>query len=59
MELKDSHQNQAHPTDLQDRICEGASNIIGNIKLNSTQNKHSSMLYSAVWSLNQLPMEPH
>ena len=32
MKLKDSHQNQAYPTDLQDRICEGASNIIGNIK---------------------------
>ena len=31
MELKDSHQNQAHPTDLLDRICERASNIIGNI----------------------------
>ena len=27
MELKDSCQNQAYPTDLQDRICEGASNI--------------------------------
>ena len=27
MELKDSHQNQAYPADLQDRICEGASNI--------------------------------
>ena len=35
MELKDSHQNQAHPTDLQDKICEWASNIIGNIKLNN------------------------
>ena len=35
MELKDSHQNQAHPTDLQDRICERASNIIGTI--NSSQ----------------------
>ena len=31
MEFKDSHHNQAYPTDLQDRICEGASNIIGNI----------------------------
>ena len=35
MELKDSCHNQAYPTDLQDRICEEASNIIGsNIKLN-------------------------
>ena len=34
MELKDSHHNQAYPTDLQDRICEEVSNIIGNIKLN-------------------------
>ena len=34
MELKDSRQNQAYPTDLQDRICKEASNIIGNIKLN-------------------------
>ena len=29
MELKDSRQNQAYSTDLQDRICDGASNIIG------------------------------
>ena len=34
MELKDSHHNQACPTDLQDRICEGACNIIGNIYIN-------------------------
>ena len=34
MELKDSRQNQAYPADLKDRICEGASNVIGNIKLN-------------------------
>ena len=34
MELKDSHRNQAYPTDIHDRIRVGASNIIGNIKLN-------------------------
>ena len=44
MELKDSCHNQAYPTDLQDRICEGESNIIGNIKLNKQCPKYYLLL---------------
>ena len=54
MELKDSRHNQAYPTDLQDRICEGASNIIGKIKLKQTVPKilfAFKLLYCAVWTL--------
>ena len=49
MELKDSHQNQAYiyPTDLKDRIWEGASNIIGILK------EYSVILTTSCCAMNQ------